>query len=219
MRIDIFYDLVCPWCFIGKRRLDRALAARPRPGTEIYWQPFQLNPGMPRMGMDRQSYLAAKFGGRERAAQVYAMIAETAARDGMELALDRIACTPNTLDAHRLVRLMANRGTDAGAVVEAVFDAYFRQGHDIGRHDVLADIAAECGCPADAAKAFLVGDSDLAAVRAADSAARHMGIQAVPFFVFNRRFALSGAQEPAAFFPLFDLAVADSALAGDHVSV
>ncbi len=212
MRIDIYHDLICPWCFIGKRRLERALAARPSPAVEIRWQPFQLNPNMPRVGMDRLAYLSAKFGGVERAAQAYATVAETAARDGLMLALDRIRRTPNTLDAHRLVRLIEAKTGDASEAVELLFQAYFQEGRDIGSHAVLIDVAAGLGCNPDTVRDWLTGSAELTAVRAADAAARQIGIQAVPCFVFSRRYALSGAQEPAAFFPLFDLSAAQAGL-------
>ncbi len=205
MQLDIFHDLICPWCFIGKRRLERALAARPRPALRIRWQPFQLNPNMPKPGMDRHAYLATKFGGIERAAQAYAAVADTAARDGLILSLDRIRRTPNTLDAHRLVRLVEARTGRTGAVVEALFCAYFQQGRDIGDLAVLAGIAGDCGVDPEEAAAWLSSEAEVAAVRTADAVARQIGIQAVPSFVFDRRFALSGAQEPSAFFPLFDL--------------
>ncbi|HET8727917.1 MAG TPA: DsbA family oxidoreductase [Alphaproteobacteria bacterium] len=206
MDIDIYFDLVCPWCYIGKRRLERALAAQPDLKPAIRWQPFQLNPGMPRPGMDRATYLAAKFGGPERARQVYAMVADTAARDGLDLKIDRIVRTPNTLDAHRLVRW----SSEPSAMVEAVFKAYFEDGRDIGDIDVLSDIAAAQGFDPEATRAHLLSEADTDDVQAADAEARRMGIQAVPCFVFDRRYALSGAQEPHAFEPMFDLAKSDA---------
>lgn len=206
MRIDIFYDLVCPWCFIGKHRLECALAERPGLRVELRWQPFQLNPAMPRQGMPRGAYLAAKFGGPERAAQIYAVVGEAAAREGLRLALERIERTPNTLDAHRLVRHVTASGGSAAAATEALFRAYFQEGRDIGDPAILAQIGGALGLDAGSVRAYLASEADTAAVAAADAAARQMGIQAVPCFVFDRRYALSGAQEPAAFFPLFDLA-------------
>jgi predicted DsbA family dithiol-disulfide isomerase len=181
MLVEIFSDLVCPWCYIGKRRLERALDERPGTILQKRWQPFELNPDLPAAGMDRMAYLAAKFGGLERARQIYGVIEETAARDGISLSFGRIRRTPNTLDAHRLVRF-AMRGTTADRLVDLLFEAYFVEGLDIGDRDVLVAKAVEAG-------------------------ARQMGIQAVPCFVFNRRYALSGAQEPATFLPLLDLAV------------
>jgi predicted DsbA family dithiol-disulfide isomerase len=212
MQIDIFFDLVCPWCFIGKHRMDRALAGRPGLRVEFRWQPFQLNPSMPAAGMNRRDYLSAKFGGSGRAAQIHAMVAETAERDGLAFELDAIRRTPNTLDAHRLARYAARHGCDPAIAAEAIFCAYFQQGRDIGDRGVLADIAGELSLDRQDAARHLDGRGDINHVRAADAAARRMGIQAVPCFVFDRRYALSGAQEPESFFPMFDLAGAEASL-------
>ena len=212
MQIDIFFDLVCPWCFIGKHRMDRALAERPSLPVDLNWQPFQLNPGMPPGGMDRRDYLSAKFGGSGRAAQIYAMVAETAERDGLILELDAIRRTPNTLDAHRLVRFATRHGRDPAQVAEAIFQAYFQQGRDIGDRNTLADIGEEIGLDRAGVADHLASRTDINHVRSADAAARRMGIQAVPCFVFDRRYALSGAQEPDSFIPMFDLAGAEASL-------
>ncbi len=212
MQIDIFFDLVCPWCFIGKHRMDRALAERPGLPVDLHWQPFQLNPGMPPGGMDRRDYLSAKFGGSGRAAQIYAMVAETAERDGLHLELEAIRRTPNTLDAHRLVRYAARHGRDPAVIAEAVFQAYFQLGRDIGDRETLADISESTGLDRDAVADYLSSRADINHIRTADAAARRMGIQAVPCFVFDRRYALSGAQEPDSFFPMFDLAGAEASL-------
>lgn len=206
MLVEIYSDLICPWCFIGKRRLERAFAQRPRLVVDQRWRPFELNPDMQPAGMDRMAYLAAKFGGVERARQVYAVVEETAARDGINLSLSRIRRTPNTFDAHRLVRYATRWGL-ADALTDRLFDAYFIGGLDIGDRDVLAVKAVEVGLDEDHVRCFLDSDDEAALVRAAEATARQMGIQAVPSFVFDRRYALSGAQEPAAFLPLLDLAV------------
>ncbi|MGQ9365007.1 DsbA family oxidoreductase [Azospirillum sp. ST 5-10] len=206
MLIETFADLICPWCYIGKHRLRRALDSRPRLRPELRWQPFQLNPDMPRGGMDRDAYLAAKFGGPERARQIYAVVEETAERDGLALALERIRRTPNTFDAHRTVRFAARHGR-GDAMADALFAAYFTQGLDIGDRDTLAATAAGLGFDVREVKTMLATDAETAAVRSADTLARQLGLQAVPCYIFNRRFALSGAQEPASFLPLLDLAV------------
>ena len=208
MDLDIYQDLICPWCFIGKRRLDRALAQRPDLRIGLRWRPFQLNPGMPREGMDRATYLTAKFGGEARARQVYAAITETAARDGLTFALDRIGRTPNTLDAHRLVDWAVAEGVSPTEIIDALYTAYFVEARDIGAVDTLADIAASRGLDRTRALAHLASQDGTDTVRAMDAQARRMGIRAVPCFVFDGRYALSGAQEPQAFLPLFDLAVA-----------
>ena len=206
MLVEIFSDLVCPWCYIGKRRLERALEDRPGLILQKRWQPFELNPDLPTAGMDRMAYLAAKFGGLERARQIYGVIEETAARDGLSLSVGRIRRTPNTLDAHRLVRF-AMRGAGADRLVDLLFEAYFVEGLDLGDRDVLVAKGTQAGLDAAQAARFLDGDEEVIAVRAIEAGARQMGIQAVPCFVFNRRYALSGAQEPATFLPLLDLAV------------
>ncbi len=216
MLIEIFADLICPWCYIGKRRLDRALAERPGVSVDLRWLPYQLNPEMPVGGMDRAHYLAAKFGGGERARLVQTSIRQAAEQDGLTLRLDRIARTPNTLDAHRLIRLAERQGR-ATPVALSLFRAYFEEGRDIGRQETLLDIAVENGLArADVARDLERGAGALA-VRTADNQARQLGINAVPCFIFNRRYALSGAQEPAAFLPLIDIAEAESM--ADPVSV
>lgn len=209
MLIEIFADLICPWCYIGKRRLDRALELRPQARAEIRWLPYQLNPEMPVGGMDRAQYLATKFGGGERARLVQSSIRQAAAQDGLELKLERIARTPNTLDAHRLVRQAERQGLGT-AVAMALFQAYFEQGRDFGRRDVLLEVAEACGLSRREVAAGLDGGADVLAIRTADHQARQLGVQAVPCFIFNRRYALSGAQEPGSFLPLIELAEAES---------
>ena len=211
MLIEIHIDLICPWCFIGKRRLDRALALRPEAAVDIGWAPFQLNPDMPVGGMDRGRYLATKFGGVERASQVYQMIEQAALRDGLEVRFDRIRRTPRTVDAHRLVRLADRHGLSA-RMVEALFSAYFHHGLDIGDRDVLADLAARNGLDRASTARFLASDAEVASVRDSDLKARQLGIQAVPYFIFNHRFGVAGAQEVETFLPFLDLAGGDAAI-------
>lgn len=205
MRIDVFFDVVCPWCYIGKHRLGRALAVRPLPGLEIRWQPFQLNPEMPKQGIDRQSYIVAKFGGRERARQINAVIAEAAAKEDLALDLSAIRRTPNTVEAHRLVRHAGELG-EAARMVDALFAAYFVRGLDVGDRATLIEIAAEIGFDRKRVTGVLDSRMGVAEIQAADLRARQLGIQAVPCFVFDGRYAVSGAQEPSAFLPLLDLA-------------
>ena len=207
MRLEIFSDTICPWCFVGKRRLERALRVRPQPGLVVRWRAFQLNPGMAADGMDRRTYLDLKFGGRERAGRVYEAVTSAGRGEGIAFAFDRIQRTPNTLDSHRLLRFAAD--DRQGDLAEAMFVAYFTAGADIGDRRVLADIAADAGLDRREVARFLDSHAEVEAVLAEDALARRQGINGVPCFVFNGRFALSGAQEPEALFQLFDLARED----------
>lgn len=192
--LDIFSDPICPWCLIGKTKLDRALAAREgAPVFEIRWHPFQLNPSMPREGMDRQAYLDGKFGGRENADRVYGGIAAAARATGLDIDLSAITRTPNTLDAHRLVLWAEIEGAQ-NTIVDALFNAYFREGLDIGDRDILADIADSAGVDAALVRRLLEGDSDLDEIRSRDATAREMGISAVPTFIVAGEHAVPGAQ-------------------------
>jgi len=205
VQIDIYSDTVCPWCFIGKRRLERALAARDDIDVSIRWHAFQLNPDMPAAGMERERYLASKFGGPERAASVYATIARAGHAERIPCDFEAIPRMPNTIQSHRLVRY-ADRFGMQDAVVEALFKAFFFDGEDIGDDVTLLRVGSRVGLERDATAAFLAGDEERDTVVAEDLRARRMGTNAVPFFVVNGDYAISGAQEPEAFFPLFDLA-------------
>lgn len=209
MRIDIFSDTICPWCFIGKRRLERALAERPQPGLTIRWRAFQLNPDMPAAGMDRQQYLATKFGGADNAERVYATVRQAGEQEDIPFAFDRIARTPNTLRSHQLLTFAATQG-DQDPVVERLFNAYFLEGQDIGDIEVLVQAAADAGLDTAAARDYLENDRGLAEAFGEDRQAREAGIQGVPTFIVNGRYALSGAQEPEVLFQLFDLAREDA---------
>jgi len=192
IRLDILSDPICPWCYIGKARLDRALEARAGHPFTIEWHPFQLNPDMPRHGMDRRAYLEAKFGGREGAVQAYLPVAEHAADSGIEMHLDRIARTPNTVDAHRLIHWAGLEGRQTAAV-SALFRAYFRDGRDIGDAEVLAGVAGECGLDRAMIARLLAGDADRDAIAARDAHARSRGVDAVPTFIIANTYVVSGA--------------------------
>jgi predicted DsbA family dithiol-disulfide isomerase len=203
LTVDVVSDVVCPWCFIGKRRLEAALSrlreAEPDLPVEVRWHPFQLNPDLPREGIDRRQYLEAKFGGRERAAQIYARVSAAGETVGIPFAFDAIARQPNTLDAHRLVAwAQSRREGDPDALVEALFRAYFLEGRYVGDPDELVSLAATAGYDADDARAFLASDEMRDVVAGADQRAREMGISGVPFFIFGGKTAVSGAHEPDA---------------------
>ncbi|TCO69720.1 DsbA family oxidoreductase [Rhodovulum euryhalinum] len=196
VRLDIFADPICPWCLIGKRLLDNALAERPDHPFTIAWHPFQLNPDMPRGGMDRRAYLEAKFGGQIEAVRVYAEIDEKARVAGIELNLAAIARTPNTLDAHRLIHWAGIEHRQAAAV-DGLFAAYFLEGRDIGDPDVLADIAAGAGMDRAMVARLLASDADLDEMRNRDAHARARGVTGVPTFIVADRHVLVGAQPTA----------------------
>lgn len=205
MRIDIVSDVVCPWCYVGKRRFEQALAARPGLDVEISWRAFQLNPDMPAGGMERESYLAAKFGSATRAETIYADITAAGAEEGIAFAFERITRTPNTIDAHRLIRLAGEHGVQ-DPVVEALFRCYFEQGADIGDPARLIEIGDEGGLDAEVTRAHLASGDGIEAVKAEDLQARRLGINGVPCFIIDRRYAISGAQAPDVFERIFDTA-------------
>lgn len=193
IKLDILSDPICPWCYIGWTNLARALEQRPDHPLALEWHPFQLNPDMPAGGMDRRAYLAAKFGGRDGAVRAYAPVVEHAEKAGLSLALDRIARTPNTLDAHRLIHWAGIEGRQTPAAV-ALFRAYFVDGRDIGDAGTLAEIAGGVGLDRAMIGTLLAGDADAADIRARDEHARARGVTGVPSFVLANRHVITGAQ-------------------------
>ena len=208
MEIDIFSDTVCPWCFIGKRRLDRALAERPQVNPIVRWRAFQLNPEMPVEGMERRQYLETKFGGAENAKSIYAQVSVAGDSENIPFAFDKIARTPNTVDSHRLIRYAREHGHQ-DETVQALFDAYFLRGEDIGNLEVLAAAARAAGLDGDAARTFLESGAEAETIRDEDTQARQAGIGGVPCFIFNGKYALAGAHPPDVLHQLFDLALQD----------
>ena len=201
LQVDVVSDVVCPWCYIGKRRLEAALAklraAEPDLLVEVRWHPFQLNPDLPREGTGRRAYLEAKFGGPERAQQIYARVTAAGRTVDIPFAFDAIEKQPNTLDAHRLIAWAQGRPEgDADALVEALFRAYFVEGRFVGDREVLVQLAADAGFDADDARAMFASGALDAEVSGADRRARELGVGGVPFFIFNGKTAVSGAQEP-----------------------
>lgn len=209
MRLDVFVDMVCPWCYIGKRRLDRALARYPQPELLIRWRAFELNPDLPETGMDRRHYLKAKFGAAERVQRLLDTLTAIGAEEGLAFDFARIRRVPHTGRAHRL--LAAAPPDRQGALLDRLFAAYFAEGADLGDRMVLAGIAAAFGLTPAAIAGALDAAADSAGKVSEDSRPRRADIAGIPFFVFNGRFTLSGAHEPGAFLPLFDLARAETA--------
>lgn len=198
LKIDVISDVVCPWCFIGRRRLGAALSlmAEREPGIQplVSWHPFQLNPDLPREGIDRAAYLEAKFGGRARAGEIYERVRAAGRTVGIDFEFDRIERQPNTLDAHRLIAWAQEQGAAEDAV-ERLFRAYFLEGRFVGDRAVLAAIAGEAGLDSTAAGSMLASDERVVDIAAMDRRVRELGVGGVPFFIFDSRVAVSGAQE------------------------
>jgi predicted DsbA family dithiol-disulfide isomerase len=212
--IDILSDVVCPWCFVGKRRLEAALATlattRPEPRPRVSWHPFELNPDLPREGIERRAYIESKFGDPDRFAQSQARLGAIGAALGIGFRFDAIARQPNTLDAHRLI-LWAQSQRDADPLVERLFAAFFCEGRDVGDRATLAALAADCGFDAAAAAAMLDSDTLVDRVAATEGRARELGVSGVPFFIFNERVAVSGAHEPATLVDAIEQSLRDAA--------
>ena len=199
LTIDVISDVVCPWCYIGRRRLDTALAQfaaeEPQVRPLVSWHPFQLNPDLPREGVDRQLYLARKFGGSRSAAEIYERVRAAGKTVGIDFAFEKIRRQPNTLDAHRLISWAQAQGS-AEEVVERLFRAYFLEGRFVGDRDVLAAIAGEAGFPPEVAEDYLASGEDAGTIAEMDRRVRELGVTGVPFFIFGGKLAVSGAQEP-----------------------
>lgn len=188
--IEIYSDVVCPWCYVGKRRLERALSQLPAVRVHATWRPFQLNPTMPKEGMDRSAYLVAKFGSLDTFGRLEQQVLAAGASERIPFAFDKIAKTPNTFLAHRLIWYAGQQGCQ-GTVVDALFRGYFEEGADIGSPSVLAELAGSAGLDA---TGFLAADEGAAEVNAEEAAGHQLGIRAVPYFVLNNGYGISGAQ-------------------------
>jgi len=194
--LDIVFDPICPWCFIGKAQLERALGGVPNPPFALRWQPFQLNPHMPPQGMERALYLERKFGGKDKAARAYKDIAAHAQKAKVPINFAGILRTPNTLNAHRLVHWAAIEG-QATAMAEALFQAYFTRGRDIGDSDVLVLLAQEVGLDGTVVRRLLRSDADADLLRAREAHFRTMGVHSVPTFILDNHYVIAGAQPVA----------------------
>ncbi|MBM1556587.1 DsbA family oxidoreductase [Sulfitobacter mediterraneus] len=203
IKLDIMSDPICPWCYIGKAHLDRALAERPDHPFVIEWHPFQLNPDMPAGGMDRRAYLEGKFGGKEAAVRAYAPVVEHAVKAGLNINFEAMQRTPNTLNAHRLIHWSGIEGRQTAAV-SALFKAYFVDARDIGDVEVLADIADSIEMDAAVVAKLLQSDEDAQSIRDRDAHSREMGINSVPTFIVGNQHAVPGAQPPALWIKVID---------------
>lgn len=209
LQIEVVFDLVCPWCYLGTRRLRRALRARPDVLADILWRPFLLNPDIPNGGLPRNEFLTRKFGGEERARRLHATIAELGRSEGVPFRFERIRRIPSSLDAHRLVRYAAREGL-ADAIVDTLFHAYFAEGADLGHHDTLVELAGRIGLDTLGAHRFLDGGAESDAVHAENLRAHRLGINGVPCFVIGGRHAIAGAQEPEVLERLIDVALVEA---------
>jgi len=199
LTIDIYSDVVCPWCYIGKRRLEQALeSAQAQERARVFWRPFQLNPTMPKAGMDRRVYLEAKFGGQDEVQAIHDRIIVAGVSAGIEFAFGRITRTPNTFDAHRLIWFAQQQGRQ-DALVEALFHGYFTDGVNVGEADQLILLAAGAGLDGAAVGRFLDSNDGVEGVRQEEARGRQLGIRGVPYFVLNGKTAVSGAQSVETF--------------------
>ena len=195
LNIDIYSDVICPWCYVGRRRFERALQVWDGAPVNVCWRPFQLNPTMPRNGMDRRQYLDMKFGGPAAARTIYDQVSIAGAAEGIRFAFERMTRTPNTFTAHRLVWWAGRQGKQ-DEMVEMLFRRYFLEGGDIGDLDSLSQAAVEVGLDRAITETFLAGEEGVQEVRREEAAGHRLGIRGVPYFVINGTAALSGAQPP-----------------------
>ncbi len=211
MQIDIFSDFICPWCFIGKRRLETALHARPDIKFNINWQEFQLNPDMHIDGMERQNYLKLKFGSAENARDIYSNIKLAGITADIDFQFEKITHTPNSLNAHRLVKYAKDINPNIiNELIENLFNSYFIQGKNIGDIVILSEIAASVGINKTAIYNYLKTSENIISIKLSNQQTSRTSIGGVPFFIFNKKYSLSGAHAVEAFFPIFDLSLQDS---------
>ena len=207
LSVDVISDVICPWCYIGKRRLEKALAAvQGKHEVRVQWLPFQLNPAIPKEGVSRKEYRIKKFGSWERSQELDAKVIAVGETEGIHFAFDRMERTPNTVDAHRLIWLADQQGCQ-DAIVEALFRGYFTEGRDISNRQKLIDVVVEAGVDRQRAETMLNSDDGMDAIKNAEGLSRRHRVDGVPFFIINNEIALSGAQQPEAFLEAFRMAV------------
>jgi predicted DsbA family dithiol-disulfide isomerase len=196
--VDVVSDVVCPWCFIGQRRLDSALAAIPEIPVEVRWRPFQLDATIPQQGRDRKEYMLAKFGSEDKLREIHARIEQLGAAEGIDFDFEAIKVSPNTLDAHRVIRWAATYGADVqNRLARRLFQLYFEEGKNVGDHAVLIEAAGQAGMDAPVVTALLATENDREAVANEAATASRMGITGVPCFLLEGKYAVMGAQESA----------------------
>jgi predicted DsbA family dithiol-disulfide isomerase len=195
VHVDVVSDVVCPWCYIGKRRLEGAIALTPDVEVGINWRPYFLNPWIPREGIERQTYLETKFGSPERYAAIAERISSAAAMEGLPFYPDRISRQPNTLDCHRLI-LWSRSATDPGRMKQRLMELYFAEGADLSDPKVLIQAAIDCGMDGDLVRRLLASDADVDRVESDANSAKEAGIDGVPCFVFGSSVIVTGAQSP-----------------------
>jgi predicted DsbA family dithiol-disulfide isomerase len=194
MQIDVISDTVCPWCYIGKRRLERAIKLRPQIQFDVRWRPFQLDPSTPPEGFERKAYIERKFGSTDKIKPIHTALLEAGKAEGIDFAFDKIARTPNTINSHRLIRWSHSAGVQ-DAVVENLFRAYFINGADIGDIKTLAQIGAESGMDHELVEELLNSDADREKVEHEDTMARKIGISGVPTYLVGGAVLVTGAQD------------------------
>ncbi len=212
MLIDVYSDVVCPWCYIGEKRLSKALADRPDLEVDVRWRPFQLQPGMPEGGLPWAEFSRRKFGGEDGAKAAFSQVAAAGEQDGIRFDFGRVASAPNTVDAHRLILFAENYGVQ-WELAGALFRAYFTEGKDLNDHGELVDIASSAGLEALEVREYLAGEGGVEDVRSSQEEARRLGITGVPFYVIDGRYALYGAQPVQVFGEALDV-VRDEASGG-----
>jgi predicted DsbA family dithiol-disulfide isomerase len=195
VHVDVVSDVVCPWCYVGKRRLEEAIAIVPDIAVDVAWRPYFLNPWIPREGIDRQTYLETKFGSAERYAVIAERVAAAAAAEGLTYAFDKISRQPNTLDCHRLI-LWSRSATDPGRMKQRLMDLYFAEGADLTDPHTLVGAAVDCGMDGDLVRRLLAGDDDVERIESEANSAKEAGIDGVPCFVFGGSVIVTGAQSP-----------------------
>lgn len=211
LTIDVISDVMCPWCYIGKKNLDEAIASMPDLDVEISWRPYQLDPTLPKEGIDRQKYLSDKFGGQAEADSRYENVKNAGTKVGIDFNFKAMKVSPNTLDAHRVIRWAGGMSTEIqNKLVRRLFELFFVEGGHIGNDDVLVDAAIHAGMDGDLVRELLATDKDKTEVQQEIAQAQQMGVTGVPCFVIDQKFAVMGAQPPEALVQAFQQALDDT---------